>query len=75
MKNEEIREMTMSEIFEQIDESKLMLTRMKLNHAVSPLDNPMKIKATRRDIARLKTELHYRELEGTATIEDENIVE
>jgi large subunit ribosomal protein L29 len=39
-----------------------MLTRLKLNHAVSPLDNPLKIKQTRKNIARLMTELRKREL-------------
>jgi len=33
-----------------------------MNHAVSPLDNPMKIKVARRNIARLKTVLRQRDL-------------
>ncbi len=40
---------------------------MKLNHAISPLDNPMQIKAIRREIARLNTELRRRELNETIT--------
>ena len=38
------------------------LTKMKMNHAVSPLENPMLIRTTRRNIARLMTELRKREL-------------
>jgi large subunit ribosomal protein L29 len=38
------------------------LTRMRLAHAVSPLDNPNKLKESRRNIARLKTELYKRQL-------------
>ena len=37
-------------------------TEMKLNHAVSPLENPSQIKAARRNIARMKTVLRQREL-------------
>ncbi|MFO7830267.1 MAG: 50S ribosomal protein L29 [Bacteroidales bacterium] len=62
MKNSEIRELTTKELEERIDTEKTMLTRLKLNHAVSPLDNPLKIKQTRKNIARLMTELRKREL-------------
>jgi large subunit ribosomal protein L29 len=62
MKSSEIRELTTKEIEERIDTEKTMLTRLKLNHAVSPLDNPLKIKQTRKNIARLMTELRKREL-------------
>lgn len=36
--------------------------QMKLNHQITPLENPSQIKAARRDIARLQTELRAREL-------------
>ncbi|HKL08711.1 MAG: 50S ribosomal protein L29 [Bacteroidales bacterium] len=62
MKNSEIRELTTKEIEERIDTENTMLTRLKLNHAVSPLDNPLKIKQTRKNIARLMTELRKREI-------------
>jgi large subunit ribosomal protein L29 len=62
MKNSEIKELTTKELIEKIDIEKTQLTRLKLNHAVSPLDNPLKITQTRKDIARLKTELRKREL-------------
>jgi large subunit ribosomal protein L29 len=62
MKNSEIKELTTKEIAERIDAEKEKLTRMRLNHAVSPLDNPMVIKEARKDIARLKTETRKRQL-------------
>ncbi|HRW62038.1 MAG TPA: 50S ribosomal protein L29 [Bacteroidales bacterium] len=62
MKNSEIRELTTKEIEERIDTESTHLTRLKLNHAVSPLDNPLKLNQIRKDIARLKTELRKREL-------------
>lgn len=62
MRNEEIRELSTKEIRERIDEEKMNLTRLKLAHAVSPLDNPTKIKDSKKEVARLKTELRKREL-------------
>lgn len=62
MKSSEIRELTTKELEERIDTEKTHLIRLKLNHAVSPLDNPLKIQETRKNIARMKTELRNREL-------------
>ena len=62
MKTSEINELTNKEIIERIQAESENLVRLKLNHAVSPLDNPLKIKESRRDIARLKTILRSREL-------------
>ena len=55
MKAAEIRELTVAEIEERIDAEKNNLLRMKLNHAVSPVENPTTIKKTCRDIARMMT--------------------
>ena len=60
MKNSEIRELTVKEIEERIENEKNTLTKLRLNHVVSPLDNPMKINHTRKNIARLMTELRKR---------------
>jgi len=62
MKSSEIKELSTKELVEKIDTEKTHLTRMKLNHAVSPLDNPLKIQEARKNIARLMTELRKREL-------------
>ena len=62
MKNSEIIELTTKEIAERIDADKEKLNRMNLNHAVTPLDNPIVLKEVRRDIARLKTEMRNRQL-------------
>jgi len=58
----EIRELSTQDLLERLDSERLMLTRMKLNHAISPIDNPQKIKQTRKNIARILTELRAREL-------------
>ena len=64
MEQKVIRELTSAEILERMDEEKRQLTKLKLNHAVSPLENPNKIKAYRKTIARLKTELRNRDLKA-----------
>ncbi len=65
MKNKEILGLTTKEIAERIDTEQFNLTKLRMNHAVSPLENPQRIKEVRRLVARLKTELHKRELTET----------
>jgi len=60
MKPSEIREFTDKELEERIDTEQSHLTQLRLNHAVSPLDNPNKIQEARKNVARLKTELNTR---------------
>jgi len=62
MKSSEIKELSNQELLERIDNEKTALVRMKLNHAISPLENPQKIKESRRTIARLMTEMRKREM-------------
>jgi len=62
MKVAEIKELSTKELIERIDAESAALDQMKLNHAITPLDSPAKIKQLRRDIARLKTVLGQREL-------------
>jgi large subunit ribosomal protein L29 len=63
MKASEIRELSTPDIIERVDSERNMLLRMKLNHAITPLDNPRKLKETKVTIARLLTELRKRELD------------
>jgi large subunit ribosomal protein L29 len=62
MKISEIKELSTPDIHERIDTERTMLIRMKLNHAITPLDNPQKVKDVKLTIARLLTELRAREL-------------
>ncbi|MFH1160545.1 MAG: 50S ribosomal protein L29 [bacterium] len=64
MEQKVIREMTTGEVLERLDEEKRQLVKLRLTHAVSPLENPNKIKAYRKTIARLETELRHRALSG-----------
>ena len=61
MKTSEIKELSTKDLLERTESEKELLVRTKLNHAVSPLDNPMKIRFSRRNIARMKSELVKRQ--------------
>lgn len=62
MKNTVIRELSAPELKERLEDTVSQLNKLKLNHAVSPLENPMKIRDARKLIARLKTEITSREI-------------
>jgi large subunit ribosomal protein L29 len=68
MEQKVIRELTTGEVIERLDEEKKQLVKLRLNHAVSPLENPNKIKAYRKTIARLETELRRRALGGEQVV-------
>lgn len=62
MKIAEIRQIPANELAERIEAEVAKYNQMLLNHSVSPLENPAQIKATRRDIAKMKTVLRESEL-------------
>ena len=61
MKNQEIKGLNLAELKEKILSEQEGLRKMLFAHQVSAIENPMKIKETRRLIARLKTELTAKE--------------
>ncbi len=72
MKTSELVDLPEKELVEKLDNEKDYIMRLKLNHAISPLDNPLKIKETRRNIAKILTELNRRKKEtGTQTEKSE----
>lgn len=62
MKIKEVRELDNKALVEKLEITETALHQMKLNHTISPIENPSQIKTARRDIARMKTELRQREL-------------
>lgn len=60
MDNKQIIELTDKELWNELNDKKVFLTKLKLNHKVSDIENPMLIRSTRRTIARIKTELSAR---------------
>ncbi len=60
MKQSEIKELSMNDLLERLEQEQKQLVKLKINHAVTPIENPNKIKEYRKTIARLKTELTKR---------------
>ena len=67
MKMTEIKGLETKELAEKLETAVANYDQMKLNHAVTPMENPSQIKAARRDIARMQTELRQRECNATLT--------
>ena len=64
MKKEDIKELTTDELRLRLVEEKTHYAKMKMNHAISPIENPLKIRVSRRGIAMLNTELTRRTKES-----------
>lgn len=62
MKASELRDMTMKELDNKLAELKSELFNLRFQLATGQLDNPMRIKVVRKDIARVKTVTREREL-------------
>ena len=60
MKSAEIKELSVKELQERIEAQKAQLTKLKVQHAVSPVEDPPIIKKSRRDIARMLTILRQK---------------
>ena len=63
MKNSDIKALNAAELKEKLTSEKEALRKIKFAHQVSAIENPMKIKETRRTIAKLNTELRAKELQ------------
>ncbi len=63
MKNEEIKAFTLEELKEKIISEKEALRKLTFAHQVSAIENPMRIKETRKLIARLKTEVTAKQIQ------------
>ena len=63
MKQQEIKEMATADLRARLARMEKDYRQLTINHAVTPLDNPAKITADRRAIARVKTELRAREIQ------------
>lgn len=61
MKISEVREMSVADLRDRIEIEKSNLDTMKINHAISPLEDTSKFKKTRQDIARMITILAEKE--------------
>jgi large subunit ribosomal protein L29 len=66
MKALEIREMSLNELSEKLKDLKAELFNLRFQLAVNQLDNPMRVKAVKKDIARIKTVMRELELKSNA---------
>jgi large subunit ribosomal protein L29 len=66
MKASVIRELTDAELQQKLAEETATLNRLVMNHAVSPIENPLSIRTSRKTVARIRTEIRKRELASTA---------
>ena len=60
--NKGLKDLNEADLSARIQEDELRLKKLEFAHAISPLENPMSVRALRRDLARLKTELNNRAL-------------
>ena len=67
MKNSEIVGLATEELVARISEDRATLTKLKFAHAVSAIENPLRINKVRKDIARLNTELTNRKAAAAST--------
>lgn len=66
MKNSEIQALSLEELKERVNTEKTSSQNLRFAHSISPLENPLRIKQSRKLIARLNTELRKRELESAS---------
>ena len=66
MKANEVRKLSSADLEKKLTELKKDLFQLRLQHATNQLDNPVKIRETKHDIARVKTMLRQKELSGAS---------
>ncbi len=64
MKQAEVREMSAVELSKKLDELKAELFNLRFQHTINQLENPGRITAVKRDIARVKTQQRSNEIAG-----------
>ena len=62
MKIAEITNLSANELVEKLNELKAELFHLRFQHAINQLDNPMRIKAVKRDIAKISTVIKEKEM-------------
>ena len=55
------KDLSVADLEQKLSDELALINKLKFSHAVSPIENPMTIRHTRREIARLKTELKKRQ--------------
>lgn len=63
IKMEELKQLPLEELKVRLQDTEEELENLKFQHALHQLDNPLKVRMVRRDVARLKTVIREHELE------------
>ena len=66
MELDKLRQMTTEELKEAVEEAQKSLTQMKMAHVISPMENPNKLKDTKKNVARMLTILRERQINQAA---------
>lgn len=61
-KGSTLKDLSVQELQDKLQEERNALSKLRFDHAVSPVENPMLLRTRRREVARLLTELRAREL-------------
>ena len=62
MKNSELRGLSLDELKKKLAVEKENFDKLKFSHSITPVENPMKVRQTRKLIARISTEIRFKEL-------------
>ena len=62
MNNNGLKDLSLAELQERLEAEKTQLTKLRINHAVSPVENPSLIRKALKGIARINTEIRFRQL-------------
>ncbi len=65
-KRQELKDLTVQELQDKLQEERGSLTKLRFSHTVSPIESPMQLRDKRKDVARILTELRKRELNNTS---------
>jgi len=64
-KGTELKDLTVIELKDKLQEERSTLTKLRFSHTVSPIESPMRLRSKRKEVARVLTELRQRELANT----------
>ena len=62
MKNSEIRSLSIKELENKLLDEKENLNKLRFSHSVTPIENPNKIRNSRKLIAKIKTEINFKKI-------------
>ena len=61
-KGTELKDLTLVELQDKLQDTRSTLDKLRFNHTVSPIDNPMQLRTRKKEVARILTEVRKREL-------------